>query len=396
MLYRVSETLTPREGRASIVHLSTVHPRSDIRICNKEVATLHRRFGDQVAAMFADGLGDSRVAGSAPIYDLGVLSGRRFKRALFGTIRAWRRLRHMKAQVVHFHDPELIPLGLALRAAGARVIYDVHEDVPQQIMSKHWIPFYLRRPVALAMLLLESIAGKAFDAIVAATPAIGARFPAHKTIVVQNFPIQSEFMISEPSNDDQRSTDFCYVGGIFRVRGAFEMVDALSILRRERHDVRLTLAGSFSPSELESDLKSMSGWNFVDYRGFVGRREIADILKGSVAGLVVLHPTRAYVESYPVKMFEYMAAGIPVIASDFPIWRSIVCGANCGLLVDPKKPEAIAGAMKWMLENRSEALEMGRRGKVAVQQTYNWDQEGKKLDCLYETLSASFNLVMTG
>jgi glycosyltransferase involved in cell wall biosynthesis len=104
------------------------------------------------------------------------------------------------------------------------------------------------------------------------------------------------------------------------------------------------------------------------------------------AGLVTLHPTPAYLEAYPVKMFEYMAAGLPVIASDFPLWRSIITKEQCGLLVDPLDPKALAKAMRWVLENPVEAEAMGRRGREAVLTTYNWDAEAAKLKVLYRKI----------
>ena len=85
-------------------------------------------------------------------------------------------------------------------------------------------------------------------------------------------------------------------------------------------------------------------------------------------------------------MFEYMAAGIPVLASDFPLWRCIVEEANCGMLVDPLDPEAIAKGMQWFIEHPDEALEMGQSGRRAVEERYNWEKEFPKLQALYDSI----------
>lgn len=84
-----------------------------------------------------------------------------------------------------------------------------------------------------------------------------------------------------------------------------------------------------------------------------------------------------------------MSAGLPVIASDFPLWRTIVDGVQCGLLVDPQDPNDIAHAMQWILENPEKAKQMGKNGKRAVEETYNWEKESKKLISMYNELIGS-------
>jgi len=100
-----------------------------------------------------------------------------------------------------------------------------------------------------------------------------------------------------------------------------------------------------------------------------------------------LHPTASYMEALPVKMFEYMSAGLPVIASDFPLWRQIINEAECGICVDPRDPSAIAQAIDRLVANSDEARRMGENGKRAVLSRYNWGVEEKKLLRLYESLS---------
>jgi glycosyltransferase involved in cell wall biosynthesis len=128
-----------------------------------------------------------------------------------------------------------------------------------------------------------------------------------------------------------------------------------------------------------------AGWQKTDHLGFQDRSGVARVLQTSRAGLVILHPVQNYVDSLPVKLFEYMSAGLPVIASDFPLWREIVEGSGAGLLIDPLDPSAIAGAMQWILENPGEAEAMGQRGRQAVIERYNWAQEAQKLLAAYAT-----------
>src|SRR5690606_22488290 len=183
-----------------------------------------------------------------------------------------------------------------------------------------------------------------------------------------------------------RENAFVYVGGIEEVRGAREMVHAMGLLN-DVVPARLDLAGRYTPHELERQLQRDRGWPHVRYHGWAARPLVAKLLGQARAGLVVLQPTENYADGYPVKMFEYMAAGLPVIASDFPLWRRIVEDAGCGLLVDPRDPKVIAAAMRWILEHPVEACEMGQRGLQAVNRVYNWRRESEKLIALYEHLA---------
>ena len=150
----------------------------------------------------------------------------------------------------------------------------------------------------------------------------------------------------------------------------------------------LELVGTFSPAPLEGALGLEEAWSRVVYHGRQERDGVAAALSRARVGLVVLQPRPNYLEALPVKLFEYMAAGIPCVASDFPLWREIIETAQCGLLVDPGDPEAIAAAVAWLLENESDAREMGQRGREAVENVYNWEGEARRLVDLYARFGA--------
>ena len=123
--------------------------------------------------------------------------------------------------------------------------------------------------------------------------------------------------------------------------------------------------------------------------GFLDRVRLREVLSRSVAGLVTLHPVINYIDALPVKMFEYMSAGIPVIASDFPLWREIITLNDCGLLVDPLNPVAIAEAIDYFINHPEDAERMGMNGRRAVEKLYNWTHEGQKLLAFYDSLLRS-------
>jgi glycosyltransferase involved in cell wall biosynthesis len=289
------------------------------------------------------------------------------------------------ADVYHFHDPEIIPVGLLLKLKGKCVIYDVHEDVPRQILNKHWILPVMRGLVSLLFEVIEISASVFFNGIIAATPTIAKRFPPYKTITVKNYPKAQEWIQSSLIPYKERGANVVYIGGIHHLRGAKEMVQAIGFIP-DSLGARLRLVGFFTPPNLHEDLKKLSGWKKVEYLGWRNPNQVAAILGEARIGLVTLHPVSNYLVSLPVKLFEYMSAGIPVVASDFPLWRDIVKRAGCGLVVNPRDPREISAAIRWLLEHPAEAEAMGKLGQSEVIHHYNWDYEAEKLLNLYTKL----------
>lgn len=364
---------------ARVCHVSTVHGGADVRIFHKECKSLATAGYETYFVVKADG--DTVIDG---VRILALPRPRsRFERFTRLIWLAYSRALASGADLYHIHDPELIPLGIMFKLRRKKVIWDAHEDVPKQILSKQWIPGFLRRPVALAVGLLERQAAKVFDGVVAATPSIARRFPLDKTVVVQNFPRLQELVrvCDRPYRD--RPNRIIYIGGISRARGIMELLDAM-VIANEQLPVRLDLAGVFDSTELYDVAREHPGWKYVDYHGWLERDRVMQLLCRARVGVVTLHNTPNHFESYPIKMFEYMAAGLSVVASDFPLWKKI--GREAGLFVDPQDPQAIARAIEWLLAHPQEAEAMGRRGQEAVRERYNWDREKEKLLALYEEL----------
>jgi glycosyltransferase involved in cell wall biosynthesis len=293
-----------------------------------------------------------------------------------------------KAEIYHFHDVELVPVGLLLRLRGNRVVYDIHEDYPRDMLSKYYLPGWLRTPIGKAVEALENFAARRFSALVITTPHIAQRFQHlnEQVVTVQNFPVLGEVAdcVSEVPWQ-QREAAVAYIGNITIVRCIREMIHAIDLLP-ENSGAELRLAGNYSPESLRNELAALPGWKRVRELGYLNRKEVKRALSRVKAGLVLFRPEPNYVNAYSNKMFEYMAAGIPVIASDFPLWREIVQEPGCGILVNPLDPQAIADAIEYVLNNPQEAQAMGHRGRRAVEERYNWENEEKKLLALYNKL----------
>ncbi len=361
-----------------VVHLTSAHSRFDIRIFRKMCESLVKA-GYAVSLIVADGEGNESSESGVRIVDVGRTTGR-FSRMIGATRKIKKAALALDADLYHLHDPELLPVGLTLKRRGKRVIFDFHEDVPKQLLSKPYLNPLLLRLLSSIFARYEAWAVPKFDAIVGATPAITEKFRdgARRAVNVNNFPLLGELESSLPW--DGKANEVAYVGGISTIRGILELVEALE---NAESDARLNLVGVFGDSASEQKAKSLAGWKQVNPVGFLDRTGVRDTLARSVAGMVTFLPLPNHVDAQPNKMFEYMSAGIPVIASDFPLWREIIVGHGCGLCVDPEDPRAIAAAIDMLVSDRARAERMGRNGRAAVREVFNWSREKEKLLQLY-------------
>jgi glycosyltransferase involved in cell wall biosynthesis len=361
--------------------MTSAHPPFDVRIFHKQCRSLAAA-GYQVTLVAPHS--QSIVRDGVQIKATRIRKSR-LRRATLGVWEVFRCAMREKADVYHFHDPELIPAGLALRLLGRKVIYDVHEDLPGTFSYKEYIPRWLKKPLGASVAALEGLASFGFSAVVTATPQLARRFQSLGRVeVVHNYPLSEEFATSAQQRKPGKY--FVYLGmAIMEERGAKELVEAVGLLPTEL-SARLVLVGAFEPPEFRDRLQALPGWERSDAVGLVDRAGAADVLSQAVAGLITLHPHPNFLNAFPVKLFEYMAAGVPVIASDFLACRGIVEEARCGLFVNPRSAKEVADAMHYLLTHPEEAEAMGERGREAVLRKFNWTKEQETLLELYNDL----------
>lgn len=362
--------------KKKVAHLTSVHSRHDIRILLKECSSLAKA-GYNVSLVVADGKGDE-VKNGVQIYDVGLIESR-LSRVLNTTKNIYNKAIELDADIFHFHDPEMIPTGLKLKKNGKKVIFDSHEDFSSDLLTKNYIPMPLRYIMSAIFKVYDSWACKKFDTIVTATPTIETLYRNRgcKTVVINNFPIIDELSVSKVEKENIA----CFVGAQTPIRGLAELVNAI-----DKVNGKLYLAGPIISNEFKNELKALPGWKKVVDMGILSRSGVAKILAKSSVGLVTYLPAPNHIDAQPNKLFEYMSTGLPVIASNFPLWKEIVEDNQCGLCVDPKNSEEIANAIEFFFNNPDKAEKMGQNGKKAVNTTYNWLVEEKKLIELYEGL----------
>lgn len=357
-----------------ICHVSDAHRSLDDRIYLKECQSLAAAGYETYYVV----RGKTEERGGVHIIGCGQPAGR-LDRMIHFSRRIYQKAMALDCDIYHLHDPELLPYALKMKRKGKKVIFDSHEDVPAQILDKTWLPKSLRHVVSALYKRYETHVVKKLDAVVAATPHIGKQFigRAKKVVVVNNYPKLDDIVFQEvPFKDRERIV--CYAGGLDEKRGG-------KIISQAMRNVNgtLTIAGRITPA-VKADLPVEN----VHCLGMISRESVNQLYGSSRGGIVLYQPARNHTDSQPIKLFEYMAAGLPVIASDFPLWQEIITESGCGICVDPKDTQAVKDAIEYLLDHPQEGQEMGRRGREAVLRKYNWESEGADLLKLIGKLQA--------
>lgn len=372
--------------RVRVLMASSVHRWNDMRIYYKEALSL-AKFADvrliAVQDQSASQVPSGRVAVEfLPVNRLqpgnGVSIIIRFNRV--GMV--MKSVLNGKYDVFHFHDPELIPAGWLAKLRGKKVIYDIHEDYPAQILSKWWINALIRKRLSTAFLWFETFFAKRLRFLITAGPLLKERFEKINplTEVIHNFPLSHEFLIQ--TDWGEKRNEVCFIGNITKIRGIFNVIKALEKIE----DVILNLAGNYFSEEFRKELIRCQGWKKVREWGWADRKTVAEIMGVSKIGIVTFLPLPNHIDLRSTKMFEYMSAGIPVIASNFKSWKKVIEKYNCGLCVDPEDSDTIAEAIKYSLANDQVAKKMGENGRKAVESIFNWENEEKKLIKVYQSI----------
>lgn len=287
------------------------------------------------------------------------------------------------AELYHLHDPELLYCAYKLARKGKKVVIDLHEDTPKSILQRRWLTSLLRRGVAYLLKKMEDIVAQKASGIICVLPYVADRLKKYNRniIILNNFPIVEEFNHTTTNKKNQIS----YAGIITRERGIKNIIEALNSVE----DIQFNLAGKFLDKKLYKEVTRMSGWAKTNYVGYLERDPMSKMLSESIAGILLFLPYSFQKSALPNKLFEYMAANIPVICSDFPHWKKIIEENECGLTVDPNNEEEIAKAMEYISKNGELAQKMGDNGRRAVEKKYNWRNEKEKLLQLYNSILSS-------
>jgi len=286
-------------------------------------------------------------------------------------------LKNFEADVYQVSEPELLQLGLWLKKRGDKVVFNLRE----------WYPYYYTRKTNNRLLkpIIEFCCEKYFryvskriDGVFNCMPEmhdyIEKVMPCRYFEDVANFPVVNRDFSLSYEEYCKREPIISYFGSIYIISCQEEFLEAINDIP----NVRYLLAGVFYSEEYKQKCVAMPGWQKVDFIGRFSRTDLPNIINRSVMGNVMkdFNKTETPQGSYSIiKIFETMEAAVPVILAKVPLYEAMVEKYHCGICVDPHNVDEIRNAVRYLLEHKREAYEMGQNGRRAVLEEFSWDSQ---------------------
>lgn len=368
----------------NICHFTSAHHPLDDRIFYKQCLSLSQEFNVYIIAPFDRDFTEQNIK---------IIHIKKFKRRafrfLFTPILILIKILKIKPKVVHFHDPDLIPLGYLLKLLGYKVIYDAHEFYEKQILSKPYLTNFQKKFLSGLYLFMEKLSIWKFDFVIypvnneLVQSKITNEKRKQKILVIHNFSDMDLFnklpVKNKPNN--KKPTSLIYVGGLTRQRGIKELIEVIKSI----DNVQLILAGKWEDKSFEEECKSLPSFQKVTYLGLLNHTDIPKIINNADIGICLLHPTPNHQLALPIKVFEYFAAKKPVIANNFELWKKYF--ADACLYVDIHNNQEIINTINYLINNPEKQTELGEKGYQLILSKYNWKNESKKLIEAYKKIT---------
>ncbi|SKB70711.1 Glycosyltransferase involved in cell wall bisynthesis [Parapedobacter luteus] len=381
------------QKKLKVVHLTSVHARYDNRILFKQCVSLSNH-GFETTLIVADGHGNEIFKDNLNILDVGSKKGHLHRMSVV-CYKIYRLALKLEAQIYQIHDPELILVAYFLFKKGKKIIYDIHEDYRTSILQKKYIWKPARRLIARIYDRIESFAIKRFTILLAEK--YYKEFSS-KGVTILNYPIisnndkdcnapVSETSEHQSNNSKNEQIKLLYTGNVTEARGAFNHSKLVDL----SDDIYVTFVG-FCSGELASRMLDsiirVSAIKIIGKDSYVPQTEIQQIyLQNWTAGLALFPKTAHYERKELTKFFEYMLNGIPIICSDFPLWKEFVEKNECGFAVSPNNSAEVYKVIQRLFDDPLLRKKLGHNGKLMVTKYYNWGTQEKKLLAVYNSLT---------
>jgi glycosyltransferase involved in cell wall biosynthesis len=368
-----------------VCHVISGYHRNDARVFVRQCRSL-KQAGYDVSLLTNDGKPDEILEG-IPVISCRVHWPERWKVLVAAKRQFMPEAVRLDADVYQLHSPELLPMVHPLRRLGKGVVYDAHEDLPRHLLEKEWLPDLLRRPFGFAAESYLRRTLRQVDDVVSPHSHVvdQLRRTIGKGTLVANFPIVQPLPALTETEFATRPAAICYTGTVYAYSNQEATLDAIAPLQ----GIRYRVAGYIDDRHHRA-LAQRPGAAKLEVMGRVGRAELRALYMSCVAGLAVYdykHNLGWKLGSYGTnKVFEYMEAGLPLICTDYDLWRDIVDRYQCGVYVRPGAVNEIRAAIDYVMSDRARAFRMGQNGRRAVLEEFNWSSEERKYLAVFERL----------
>lgn len=398
--------------KIKVCHIAVAHKRYDKRILTKECVSLSKA-GYDVTLLVADGK-ESEIYNGVRIKSVDLSKGswwlgpgewmidgkkvnskevslkNRVSRELYAHKYIFNDAVAVDAEIYHIHEPLLLRLGVKLKSIGKKVIFDSHENHPEQIKASRSIPSFLRKLCSLIYKIHETHVTRKLDTvIVPCTFFNGVNIfegRCKKVEIISNAPKLEDFYDiydQQQSVPKDSEPSVCYAGGLTHERGITHLIKAAY-----KAGVKLYLAGTFAPTGYKEQLENMPEYSCVDYKGNINYSDLVELYKQTNIGASILLSIgqNNTADNFTTKVYEYMSMGIPVILSRFIFVEEVLKKYRFGITVNPENVGEIATAIRSIIENPDDAKSMGEKGRWAIREMFNWSIEENKLIRLYDDI----------
>lgn len=365
----------------TIAILSTVHPFDDTRVFYRQARSLSKKYN--VNLYISAPFNFRKFNDNLMVWGLPEWKKKTDRIKSFFIL--FKYLVKLKANLIIIHDPELlliVPIIKILKRVP--IIYDIHENYVEMIREKLWLSIGMRKLLARGYLLSEKITFPFISMIWYPVKNIGDHYTSRNCLVkyqIRNVPSVQSFQSFNRANEEKKW--LISLGYLIDDRGIREIILAFSLVLKDYPDYQLVFIGSFQSERFEQEIFALvSKLQIKDRVIFFGKipyEKVANYLYNAQIGLLNYLPIPNNIMGLPNKLFEYMAAGLPVIASNFENYAEVINDAQCGILVNPTDPDEIAAAIIFLLNDEKKRIEMGKNGQLAIEDRYCWEMEEKKM-----------------
>lgn len=366
-----------------VCHLTSVHNSFDTRIFYKECVSLARA-GNEVYLVAP---GESRKESGVQVLGVGEMPRSRIRRITVIASKVFQAATNLECDVYHLHDPELLMYAKKLLRKGKKVVFDCHEDIFEYVQEKQWIPAYLRKATNyVASKYFRRILPK-LDRLISVTPHLHEDLLKinRRTTMITNYPILDNQHFMNFQKKKLGVFRLVFAGGVTHQWSHVEIVKAL----QQTEGVVYNVYGKANEEYLKKVLQEDSH-SRMNYCGPIPFTKVQMVLQSSSVGMALCKYSRNTAGRRGslgnTKLFEFMLAGLPVICTDFDLWKDIIDRYQCGICVDPEKSDDLIKAIVYLRDNPIIAVKMGENGRKAAQEEYNWKTQEKKLLELYAEL----------